>query len=1226
MGKSQKCFRTCTCTKYPPRLHGRTLRIETLESRQLLANFMVTSTSDDGPGSLRQAILDANTTPNGDNPDLVIFDIQGDGPHTIQPTSALPTITDPVTIDGTTQPGYTGLPLVEVDGELAGDNVNGLTITADNSEVRGLVINRFNGSGIVLDGSKNCTLDGNFIGTDVAGETSQANSKHGVILVKGAQFNSIGTNGDGIADASERNIISGNGGNGIGIGDVGTSFNSIAGNFIGTDVTGKNAIPNTGTGISIWDGASQNLIGTDEDGVSDVAEGNLISGNTESGMGLWGNETKENIIAGNYIGTDVTGKTALGNGQSGIFIGEAPENTVGGTSAAARNLISGNQNSGISVSYPGANDNLIQGNYVGVDVTGTAALGNRWHGLSLTNGASRNTIGGMVAGSGNVISGNGAHGIDVGGNFNNGNEFLGNVIGTDPTGVADLGNGGCGIRIWNSSRNTIGLDQPGAENLISGNGSNGIEIEANGYSVFHWATENGGNGHHYVISPKTAWPEAEAVAVTLGGHLVDIADAAEQAFLQNVVLADFALTGQSLWIGLTDRAEEGTFTWTSGAPLVYTNWMEGEPDAADGNENYAAITPSNDVPNLAGSWSDEVRWVARHGIIELSDTTEVSLLEEVFGGHDNALTGNTIVANAGDGVQLAGEAAKNPITKNTIFDNGGLGINLVAGEENDDGVSMNDMADTDTGPNGLQNFPIISAAESSNTTRIQGTLHSMPDSAVTVDFYASPVADASGFGEGERWLGAISLTTDATGTAGFDTDFPTSAIPGQWVTATATDTDGNTSEFSLAYEVDAITDLAVVDFLQISNQALASDVLWYRLETARDGILTVATTADTSSQLALYANNRTEPPISSSSSPASEQRLDVQVTAGTVYYVKVFGEAGNVDLTLANLVHHEGTHVSVFGTSAADSFEFTPSGSFQVTINGIAYHYEHSEVSTVNFTGGNGRDIAWLYDSPGNESLEAWPDRALLTNGADDGQQDYTVNVSEIEDLQAYARQDGFDSAVFHGSEEADKFKSYEDYVRLRARNVSYTLRAKLFDSIVGDSGPGGKDVAVFNGSSGDDTFRYLGSSNSAIVEGLQRDHTATGFDSVVARAGSGQNDVAYFTDIPETRDVIYLKSHKAQLVNDDLKITARTFDHVYATASESGFDVARIYDTGGDDHLQITGNTARLFTRDGNTLKLLYEAVAFEGAKCYSTEGDDTTDIGEHVFGDNLLLYGWDE
>ena len=237
--------------------------------------------------------------------------------------------------------------------------------------------------------------------------------------------------------------------------------------------------------------------------------------------------------------------------------------------------------------------------------------------------------------------------------------------------------------------------------------------------------------------------------------------------------------------------------------------------------------------------------------------------------------------------------------------------------------------------------------------------------------------------------------------------------------------------------------------------------------------------------------------------------------------------------------------------------------------------------------------------------------------------QDYLVEVSGIEDLLAYATRGGTDSAVFHGSAGNDKFKSYEEYVRLRAVDSRYTLRAKKFDTIVGDTGSGGKDLAVFNGSDGNDTFTYLGADNSTRLEGKRRDHTATGFRSVIAYSGGGVNDIAYFTDTPKTQDILYLRSHKAQLAGEDVKITARTFDHVYATASEGGFDIVRIYDTAGDEHLEVAGDTARLYRRNGAELDLLYEAIGFERVKAHRTQGNDTSDIGEHTM--DLLFYGWD-
>ena len=191
----------------PLSIHARRLRLEVLENRLLLSGlFTVTNTSDSGTGSLRQAILDANANPGLDTID---FNIPGTGPHTIQPLSALPRITDPAVIDGYTQPGATpntnpigtGLNtvlMIELDGSRAGSTTISLSVRASNSTVRGLVINRFGSHGIWLQGGQGNAIEGNFIGTDPDGITALANGHSGVAVAFGAQFNRIGTNGDGI--------------------------------------------------------------------------------------------------------------------------------------------------------------------------------------------------------------------------------------------------------------------------------------------------------------------------------------------------------------------------------------------------------------------------------------------------------------------------------------------------------------------------------------------------------------------------------------------------------------------------------------------------------------------------------------------------------------------------------------------------------------------------------------------------------------------------------------------------------------------------------------------------------------------------------------------------------------------------------------------------------------------------------------------------------------------
>lgn len=182
--------------------------------------FTVTNTNDSGPGSLRQAMLNAEATA-GHN--VIRFDIPGSGPHTISSLSALPFINDPVTIDGTSQPGFSGKPIIELNGSMAGDGTNGLHITAGNCTVQGLVINRFSWSGILLAINGGNVIKGNYIGTNVTGTAALGNGDIG-INVEASSNNTIGG-----TKPAERNVVSGNQ-TGIRILGQGATGNKVLGN------------------------------------------------------------------------------------------------------------------------------------------------------------------------------------------------------------------------------------------------------------------------------------------------------------------------------------------------------------------------------------------------------------------------------------------------------------------------------------------------------------------------------------------------------------------------------------------------------------------------------------------------------------------------------------------------------------------------------------------------------------------------------------------------------------------------------------------------------------------------------------------------------------------------------------------------------------------------------------------------------------------------------------
>jgi len=288
-----------------------------------------TCATSTGVCTLRAAIQEANAHPG---PDTIEFNIPGPGPHTISPTSALPTIIQLVTIDATMENACGQPRCVELNGASAGANVDGLSISAGNSVVRGLAINRFRRYGIRLSISGGNIIEGNFIGTDVSGTSDLGNTNDGVRIE--------------------------------------TSNNTIGGTV--------------------------------------ASARNVISGNNNDGVEINGSAASGNLVQGNFIGTDASGTTDLGNDVDGVRITGAPGNTIGGTASGARNVISGNNNDGVEINAAGGN--LVQGNFIGTDAAGTGALGNSAHGVRVSS-ASNNTIGG--AGAGNVIAFNGGDGVFI---------------------------------------------------------------------------------------------------------------------------------------------------------------------------------------------------------------------------------------------------------------------------------------------------------------------------------------------------------------------------------------------------------------------------------------------------------------------------------------------------------------------------------------------------------------------------------------------------------------------------------------------------------------------------------------------------------------------------------------------------------------------------------------------------------------------------------------------
>jgi len=356
-------------------------------------------------------------------------------------------------------------------------NVHQQIISNDNIGSSELTIQEIQVSASFIGTGSN--IEGNYIGTNVAGTGDLGNSQGG-IQITGVANTMIG------GSFAARNIISGNGdsgftlGSGIAIFDNGATGNVIQNNNIGTDVTGTAALGNTNNGIQIQSGQGNTIGGTL------AGQGNTISANAGQGI-LIGDpfidDSSGNIVQRNIIGADISGVVDLGNGGSGIAIQNGPDNIIGGTTSAARNFISGNGVDGITIVSPGSTRNMIQGNYIGTDLSGTVSLGNSQSGVRIID-SRNNTIGGTISGAGNLLSGNLNSGVLIINSqeptlFAFNNTVQGNFIGTDLTGTSAIGNTEHGVLIVSSPLNKIGGEAAGARNIISGNLQNGILIAGN---------------------------------------------------------------------------------------------------------------------------------------------------------------------------------------------------------------------------------------------------------------------------------------------------------------------------------------------------------------------------------------------------------------------------------------------------------------------------------------------------------------------------------------------------------------------------------------------------------------------------------------------------------------------------------------------------------------------------------------------------------------------------
>jgi uncharacterized repeat protein (TIGR01451 family) len=570
----------------------------------LLATIVVTSVEDtiaaDGAVTLREALIAANenavsgdATAGDPGLDIIEFAIPGAGVRTIAPTAALPTITEPVTIDGYSQPlsaensqafGTDAVLLIELNGAGAGGTSSGLVLGAgaDGSTIQGLAINRFQADGITIVSGSN-VIQGNYIGTDAGGTADLGNLLTGIRVASGAGNRIGGTT------PQDRNVISGNG-SGQGGGNVALlaltapadpeptepTRTIIRGNHIGTNAAGTASVQasaaGSAPGIYLAFGDTTVIGGADaDDGALDgeVGARNVISGNSVGVFLAMSEEAAIDgaTIQGNLIGVDATGGAPLGNFGVGIQSTGSPEFelndlVIGGTADGAGNVISGNADDGIQLV---ADNPIIQGNRIGTDVEGLLDLGNGGDGVELnfTAEAPQSAgIGGTSAAAGNIISGNALAGVRI--NTTAGQPVAitvqGNRIGTQADGQTALGNGQAGVAA--AAASTIGGTAAGAGNVIAFNGTHGVIVDdPSGPSVTGVAIL--GNSI-FANGPSTAGSIAGlGIALGEGGPVAnDLGDAdSGDNGLQNFPVPTFisATSGNTMITGTLNSTGNGAF-------------------------------------------------------------------------------------------------------------------------------------------------------------------------------------------------------------------------------------------------------------------------------------------------------------------------------------------------------------------------------------------------------------------------------------------------------------------------------------------------------------------------------------------------------------------------------------------------------------------------------------------------------------------------------------------
>lgn len=742
----------------------------------------------------------------------------------IESTSASPTITGN-TVSGN---GSNGIAVSGTGGTVKGNVVglatDGVTIRANTgsgisvgSTASAIVVggtgvgeaNTISGNGangIDIAGGDSCSVVGNVIGLSVAGTAAAGNTSRGIYAYNASDSLTI-----------TGNTISSNGSYGMRI--ESSQLTAIAGNRVGTDVSGNTGFGNLDHGISIVTSvagpslaatiggtnvADKNyVLGNSGYGVEmnatapSLIVGNHIAGNTNSGIRLVGAGAA--TVQGNIIGINVAGTAASPNAGGGITAAGSGAHLIGGSTAAERNIVSGNTGTGISVSST-ATGVTVRGNYVGTDAAGTAAIPNTSGGISTSS-----TTGSGVVVDANVSSGNTGVGILV---DSPSATVSGNYCGVTAAGTSALGNSTFGIRLnSNSDNSTV------SGNVSSGNTTGGIVVDTGGDGVIiksnivgldatmTTAISNGTNPKIWCFGSNLmiGGPNASDANIVAGNTGVGILTNGTN----NTIQGNLVGSNPSGAAGLGNTSHGIQVNGGSSGTQVLGNTV-----VANGGQgirlNQTGIVIKG---NYIGTDSTGT-WVLGNGQEGMGCNQ---------GGHTIGGTGvgdgNVIANGASSGVRVTATSTAVAILGNSIYNNGLTGIALGSAPV----LVSNDALDADTGGNNQQNFPVIGPV-TTNATSLAGSLSSAASASFTVAIYSSPSADATGYGEGRTFLGTTTATTDASGNATWSFTLPSAAGNGTYYTATAMDSLNNTSMFSRSVPVEGAPQPAVDGIVRAAGE------------------------------------------------------------------------------------------------------------------------------------------------------------------------------------------------------------------------------------------------------------------------------------------------------------------------------------------------------------------------------------------------------------------------